>query len=91
MKKIKEKFTIVERLLFILIVALIIIIVIPIIGDKIEQPKREKAKQDAQNYIKAVNEYVQKIKETDEELFNEIINYNSLSKFCSIKDEEKQK
>ena len=39
MKKIKEKFTIVERLLFILIIVLLIIVLIPIIGDKIEQPK----------------------------------------------------
>jgi len=90
MKKIREKFTIVERLIFLLILVLIIMILIPIISDKIEQPKRDEAKLDTQNYINTVNEYVQKLKETDEELFNEIVNYNSLSKFCSIIDEEKQ-
>ena len=90
MKKIREKFTIIERLIFFLILLLIVIVLIPIISDKIEQPKLDKAKLDAQNYVNVVNEYVQKIKKTDEELFNKIVNYNSLSKFCSVDDEEKQ-
>lgn len=90
MKKIKEKFTIVDRLIFLLVLILIIIIVIPIISDKIEKPKIDKAKSDTEKYIAIVNEYVENIKNSDEELFNEIIKYNSLSKYCTILDEENQ-
>ena len=90
MKKIREKFTIVERLIFLLILILIIMIAIPIISDIIEQPKRDKAKQNAKNYIEIVNTYIKDLKNQDEELFNKIVKYNSFSKYCSITDKEKQ-
>ena len=90
MKKIREKFTIVERLLFLLVLIIIIIIMIPIISDKIEKPKKDKAKKDAETYVEIVNQYLKDVKENNEELFNEIIKYNSVSKFCSITDEEAQ-
>ena len=67
MKKIKEKFTIVDRLIFLLALLLIVIIIIPIIIDKIEKPKIDKAKFDTEKYIGIVNEYVQNIKNSDEE------------------------
>ena len=63
MKKIREKFTIVERLLFLFTLIIIVIIVIPIISDKIEKPKRDKAYDNAQKYIEIVNKYVEKLKE----------------------------
>lgn len=90
MKKIKEKFTIVDRLIFLSALLLIIIIVIPIIIDKIEKPKIDKAKSDTEKYIATVNEYVQNIKSSDEDLFNKIIKYNSFSKYCIITDKDKQ-
>lgn len=90
MKKIREKFTIVDRLIFLLALLLIVIIIIPIIIDKIEKPKIDKAKFDTEKYIGIVNEYVQNIKNSDEELFNKIIKYNSFSKYCIITDKDKQ-
>ena len=63
---------------------------VPIISDKIEKPKKDKAKKDTEAYIEIVNQYLKDIKENDEDLFNEIIKYNSVSKFCSITNEEVQ-
>lgn len=88
MKKLREKFTIVERLIFVLLLVIIAIIIIPIICDKIEKPKRDNAKFNTEKYINIVNQYIKNIKTNDEELFSEVIKYNSLSKYCSINDEE---
>ena len=89
-KKIREKFTIVERLIFYMALMLIIIIIIPIISDKIEKPKRDTAKLDTDKYIEIVNNDIKSIKEIDEGLYNELLKYNSLSKYCSITDSEEQ-
>lgn len=90
MKKIKEKFTIVERLIFLFMFILLVIIAIPIIKDKIEKPKRDKAEQDTDKYIEIVNSDLKGIKETDINLYNELLKYNSFNKYCSITDSEKQ-
>ena len=88
MKIIREKFTIVERLMFLLIIVIIAIILIPIICDRIEEPKRKNAIKDAKTYVEIVNQYLSEIKETEEEIFNEIIKYNSVSKYCSFNNED---
>ena len=90
MKKIREKFTIVERLIFLLTLILIAIIIVPIISDKIEKPKRDRAKSDTDKYIEIVNSDLKGIKETDIDLYNELLKYNSFSKYCSITDNENQ-
>ena len=90
MKKIREKYTIVERLIFLFTFILLVIIVIPIISDTIEKPKRDKAKQDTDKYIEIVNSDLKGIKETDINLYNELLKYNSFSKYCSITDSGKQ-